>query len=60
MDRFLLFGGDNYYPQGGWGDFKGSFTSGEAAIREAANWGWDWWHVIDLMDGAVVTAKPVS
>lgn len=54
MDRYLLFGGDKYYPGGGWQDFKGSFTTKSAALREAANWGWEWWHIVDLDSGTVV------
>jgi hypothetical protein len=25
MNRYLLFGGESYYPGGGWGDFLGDF-----------------------------------
>jgi len=56
MERYVLFGGDQYYPLGGWQDFKGSFGSREAAVREAAGWGWDWWQVVDLMTGDIVDA----
>lgn len=57
MDQYLLFGGDNSYPLGGWQDFKGSFPTERAALREAANWGWDWWHIIDLGNGGAVVDK---
>jgi len=30
--KFLLFAGDNYYPSGGWSDFKGIFDSIEDAL----------------------------
>lgn len=34
MKRFLLFAGFNYYPEGGWSDFRGSFdTAEEAALH---------------------------
>jgi hypothetical protein len=31
MHRFLVFGGDYYYPCGGWEDFQDSFDSFEEA-----------------------------
>lgn len=31
MKRYLLFAYDDYYPSGGWNDFKGSFDSVEEA-----------------------------
>lgn len=57
MPRYLLFGGDNYYPQGGWNDFKGGFESERDALREAAGWGWDWWHILDTSTGEVTTGE---
>ena len=36
MKRYLLFAGDQYYPSGGWNDFKNSFHSLKEAT-EAAN-----------------------
>lgn len=46
MKRYLAFGGDQYYPGGGWDDFVGDFDSKGEAI-EAAKKGNGWWHVID-------------
>lgn len=31
---FYLFAGDTFYPNGGWGDFKGHFISFEEADAE--------------------------
>ena len=31
MKRFLVFGGEDYYPHGGWGDFIDSFDTIEEA-----------------------------
>lgn len=45
MKQFLLFGGDNYYPSGGWGDFKGSFDTVSEAVESRG--GGDWWHIVD-------------
>lgn len=57
MNRYFLFAGHNYYPQGGWEDFKGSFSTVNEAhgyelelykisIVEASGCGW-WWHIVD-------------
>jgi hypothetical protein len=53
MKRYLLFAHDQYYPCGGWGDFKSSFDS----LEEAFAYGrqkdinghkrYDWCHVVD-------------
>lgn len=37
MKRYLLFLFDDYYPQGGWGDFQGDFDSVEAALLAEAD-----------------------
>jgi len=58
MKRFLLFGGDQYYPQGGWQDFKGDFTTEKDALREAAQWGWDWYQIVDAQKGEIVEEHP--
>lgn len=49
MKRYLAFSGDNYYPAGGWDDFKGDFDSlTEAfAIAKKDNEKYGWWHIID-------------
>ncbi len=55
--RYLLFAGFGYYPDGGWDDFKGSFSSyAEAkkaaddliAKEEGSFAQRDWAHVVDL------------
>lgn len=55
MKRFLVFVGDDYYPQGGWRDFRGDYDSqaqamdaiGQlAALRMRGQW-WGWWQVVD-------------
>ncbi len=47
MKRYLLFGGDVYYPNGGWGDYIGSYSSIVEALEKEANLGHDWWHIVD-------------
>ena len=32
-NSYLLFAGNKYYPEGGWEDFKGSFSSAEEAMK---------------------------
>ena len=58
MKRYMLFAGWNYYPNGGWLDFGGSFETVEEAIQEAALLAINWWHVVDKQtDGIVKTDK---
>jgi hypothetical protein len=45
--RYLLFGGDIYYPTGGWDDFAGDFDTADAATAEGYRRKFDWFHVID-------------
>lgn len=47
MNRYLLFAGDNQYPQGGWGDFIGAYISKEEA-REKCSRKYDWAQTIDI------------
>lgn len=52
MKQFLLFGGDTYYPSGGWGDFIQSFNTNEEA-QIAANLlhhaqQLQWYHIVDI------------
>lgn len=67
MKRFALFAGDDYYPGGGWKDFRASFDTEQAAMDSFANTsrdGWvklagsfDWWHLVDLTTGERVRAS---
>jgi viroplasmin and RNaseH domain-containing protein len=52
MNRFLLFAGYDYYPAGGWGDFKGSFDSKEEAeeFLSQSEENYDWDQIIDTAD----------
>jgi len=54
---FLLFAGDDYYPCGGWNDYRGTFTNQKDAVakgKELVNGNYDWWHVVDLDTSAEV------
>jgi hypothetical protein len=55
MKQYFVFAGDNYYPDGGWKDFKGAFDS----IYEAKKFlndrkQYDWWEIIDAINREVV------
>lgn len=45
---FALFGGQAYYPGGGWHDFRGKFLDIESA-KLSISPEWDWWHIVDLL-----------
>jgi hypothetical protein len=65
MNQFLLFAGDEYYPGGGWSDFRGSFKTVEEAEekaikptdREWASNSYDWWHIVDSATGSYVKSQ---
>jgi hypothetical protein len=45
----LLFAGDDYYPRGGWNDYKGSyatFVEASAAGRAMLGKSMDWYHIV--------------
>ncbi len=64
---FALFAGDVYYPYGGWGDFKGMFTTVEEAkdfFDKGERWGddhihhWNWYQVVNLETKEIVERGP--
>jgi hypothetical protein len=54
MKRYLLFGGDHYYPFGGWEDFAEDFSSVESAKKYTENHFKDWWHIVDGKNKKIV------
>jgi len=54
MKRYLLFADDQYYPSGGWNDFKNSFHSLTEATGVANKLGGDWWHIVGSATGRIV------
>jgi hypothetical protein len=62
--KFLVFAGDKYYPQGGWGDFESShenYEDARSAALACAGHGChgdigvsDWSHVVDLSTMKIV------
>lgn len=47
MRRYFLFGGDRFYPLGGFYDFQGDYDTVEEAVKRGNSRGWDWWHIWD-------------
>jgi hypothetical protein len=66
VNRYLAFGGDHYYPAGGWNDFRGSAATPDEAAQLASQ-GWspgtdyaspfDWWQVIDGETGEQIASN---
>ncbi len=58
MRRFLVFGGDFYYPRGGWTDLISQFDTMEE-VREYLNvCRDDWYHVVDSTTGEKIMSGP--
>ena len=62
MKRYWLFGGNSYYPNGGMGDFRGSFDSREEAIEAGkaikvshSNW----YHVFDSQENEIAKEREI-
>jgi len=51
INRYWLFTGDNYYPEGGMHDFRGKFETMLDAIVNIGRA--DWVHVLDTKTGYV-------
>lgn len=63
MQRFLLFGGRDYYPQGGFNDFIGSSSDLETAKHSAhtipekfGEFNGLWAHIVDTETSKIVAA----
>lgn len=62
---FVIFGGECFYPIGGWSDHKGqAATKDEAILKVKAlvvNGGdIQWWHIIDVRNGNMVARSKVE
>lgn len=64
--RYLVFGGEAHYPEGGWRDFLDSFESRDAATKfidhvislpEFSDGAMDWAHAVDSSTQEVVASK---
>lgn len=58
MKRFMLFGGETYYPRGGAWDFRGHFDSFEGAKAGATKLvdRLQWVHILDQDEGRIVAS----
>lgn len=54
MKRFLLFKGDDYYPQGGFDDFVGSYDTVDEAMDAHKPESCQWAHVADSLEWSIV------
>lgn len=58
MKRYLVFGYDQYYPSGGWNDFKADFDTQEDAEEFAKDLvqtrHWDYYDVVDTYCKCIV------
>jgi hypothetical protein len=63
MRRFLLFVGSNYYPRGGWKDYRGGFHSIDAAVADVPTdqnryeYSGGWYQVVDLHGAGGIVAS---
>lgn len=59
---FLVFMGWDYYPEGGWKDYAGTFpTLLEANVYVALHSAdWDWYQIVDLEKGEIVRSQDME
>ena len=58
MLQFALFGGEDYYPAGGWEDFQDTYATLEEAVAgglayQNESYG-RWYHVVDMTLRSIV------
>ena len=54
MKRYALFAGYQYYPNGGWDDYQGSFDSVAEALKALTDITQQWYQIVDLTTGEQV------
>lgn len=57
MNKYLVFSGYDFYPSGGFEDFKGSFEDFESAVKfalEVKGGAHDWFQVVDGVTGEII------
>ena len=52
--KYFLFAYSEFYPRGGWNDFKGEFSELLDALKAVANIdsGVEYWHIVEAGKGA--------
>lgn len=47
--KYFLFAGYNYYPSGGWRDYKGTYDTEVECYKFllSSNDNYDWYHIVD-------------
>jgi len=61
MKRYLLFTGNDYYPDGGWGDFAGDFDTIEEIKYTEKYMVEDWYQIVDTETMLVVyKTQPIT
>jgi hypothetical protein len=57
----IAFAGCDFYPRGGFNDFRGSFESIQQAkksiLEQNEDCLWDWWQVCTIENGSLVMAE---
>ncbi len=56
MKRYLLFKFDQYYPSGGWKDFKGAFDTIKEA-KDIKTYSYEFFQIVDSDNGCVVESN---
>lgn len=58
MKQFLVFAGSNFYPNGGWSDYKGDFDSIENALRYLvkSHSEWEWYQIVNSETKEIIEA----
>lgn len=54
LQRYLMFGGSGFVPEGGWEDFVDSAASAETLRDKAVGDDLRWWQVIDSRSRAIL------
>lgn len=54
---YILFGGEDYYPHGGFEDFLGVYPSHEEARQAAAAMAREWWHIVNVQTLCIVEKR---
>ena len=55
--KYLLFGGEYYYPDGGWNDFLGHGKELDVLSNSECLKNKDWWHIIEIKTGDKVAGS---